>query len=72
MKETSLPARENSTATRVANLPAREIERALRDWYTYLGKKGGASRSDKKRNAVRSNVEKARAVLAEKRKQGAA
>lgn len=53
-------------------MKSKDVERTLRDWYRYMGKRGGSVRSEKKREATRANIAKARAVLAEKRLRGEA
>jgi hypothetical protein len=47
-----------------------EVEKTVKAWMGHIGRKGGSSRSEKKRQAVRDNAAKARAVREEKRKQG--
>ena len=45
-----------------------DIQKVIKDWYSHIGRKAGASRSEAKRAATRINAAKARAARAEKRK----
>jgi hypothetical protein len=55
---------------RYGDMQPDEIEKTVKAWYGHIGRKGGSSRSEKKRQAARESAARARAIREEKRKLG--
>jgi len=49
---------------------SKDIQQAIHEWQRYIGKKGGAAMTEKKRKAAKENAERAREIRAEKRRLG--
>lgn len=47
-----------------------EVKKTVREWQSYIGRRGGLSRSMAKRKALLENARKAREARAAKRKKG--